>query len=118
MRRTLDIDIIWEAQGKCCAVCGESMVPAHRHDPQRGWTIEHVYNRASRRYHADGNRLISHAECNRQKADREPTGCEVIQLHAANAKLGLELTPMLHSYRDEVQGPSALAYAFQMAMAA
>lgn len=114
-RASAEIDALWEAQGKCCAVCGGKMYPGAKFHPTRGWTVEHVYHHASRRYYADGNKLVSHAACNNLKGDREPTGCEVILLHAANAKLGYELTLRELSYRDSVSGPSALALALQQA---
>jgi hypothetical protein len=109
---------IWRAQGKCCAICGAGMVPVHMAHPSRGWTIEHVFHRASKRYYADGNKLVTHAECNNRKGDREPTGCEIILLHAVNAKLGFELTPYPRCYCDNVEAPSALAVALERAMAA
>lgn len=109
---------IWEAQGKLCAVCGQKMVPKTMYHPRRGWTIEHVYNHASRRYYAEGNRLISHAECNNRKGDREPTGCEIILLHAVNARLGVELTQRILTYSDGLRRPSALALALSEVMAA
>lgn len=123
---------IWEAQGKCCSICGERMTPVHKFHPDRGWTIEHVFNRASKRFHTVGNKLVSHSECNHRKGDRDPTGCEVILLHAVNAKLGFELKPRPPReyldrlpwpaarirFVDEVKGPSALALALQQAMSA
>lgn len=118
MAKSPEISAIWKAQGKACAICGIGMIPVHQNHPTRGWTIEHVYNHASKRYFADGNKLITHAECNNRKGDREPTGCEVIQLHAANARIGLELTPRDLNYSDPLNGPSALAVALEMAMAA
>lgn len=104
---------IWTAQGKRCVICGVKMLPVTRFHPTRGWTIEHVYNHASRRFYADGNKLVSHAQCNNRKGDREPTGCEIIMLHAVNAQLGLELTPRDRSYDDGIKGPSALALALE-----
>jgi hypothetical protein len=108
-RRGETMRTIWKAQGKGCAICGVHMMPVHKKHPRRGWTFEHVYNHASDRFHSEGNRLVTHVECNNAKADREPYPCEVLLLHAVNARLGLELTPRLKSWRDEKQGLSKLA---------
>jgi hypothetical protein len=109
---------LWRAQGKRCAVCGCEMTPSHMAHPTRGWTIEHVYPRGRYFLYGEGNQLISHAECNNQKADRDPTGCEVILLHAVNAQLGLEIVEKPRCYVDPLDAPSALAVALQEAMAA
>lgn len=109
---------LWEAQGKICCVCGEKMYPLTISNDRTGWTIEHVYHHASRRYYADGNKLLSHAACNNRKGDREPTGCEKILLAAVNARLGRELVPMLRGYSDDINVPSALAMALGQALAA
>lgn len=109
---------IWEAQGKHCSVCGEHMHPIAGSHPTRGWTIDHVYNRASRRYLADGNKLVCHRGCNQRKADREPTGCELILLHMVNARLGFELVERPYGYTDTVIAPTALAVALERALAA
>lgn len=106
---------IWLAQGKHCPVCGEKMSPVTRKHRINFWTIEHVFPR--RRYkHLNGNTLVSHNLCNNEKGDRDPTGCELIILHLANARLGRELCarPAL-DYRDEVSAPSALQLAFAKA---
>jgi hypothetical protein len=118
VRASVEIRSIWAAQGKACAICGDRMRPVTIDHPTRGWTIEHVFCRSSRRYEAEGNKLVSHAACNSRKADREPTGCEIILLHAVNAQLGFELTSRGIGYRDGVSGPSALAIALQGALAA
>lgn len=109
--------VLWEAQGKCCAVCGERMVPKTIRHPTHGWTIEHVYPRSRYFLYSEGNQLVSHYECNQWKADRDPTGCEVVLLHAVNAQLSLEIVEKPRSYVDPYVGPSALAVAFQNAMA-
>lgn len=110
--------LLWEAQGKCCAVCGDRMVPAHMRHPARGWSIEHVYPRSRYFLFSDGNQLVSHLDCNQRKADRDPTACEVMLLIAVNAKLGLEIVEKPRSYVDPIIGPSALAVALQSALAA
>lgn len=110
--------LLWRAQGKCCAVCGDAMVPASIYHPTRGWTIEHVYPRSSKRYYADGNKLVSHSQCNWRKGDRQPTGCEVLLLHVVNEILGLELVEYPRCYIDTRIFPTALEIAFQREMAA
>lgn len=94
------------------------MIPKTLAHPTRGWTIEHVYPRSLRIYENEGNRLVSHSACNNIKGDRQPTGCEVILLHATNARLGIELTERCRRYSDDVRGPSALAVALSEALAA
>lgn len=108
---------LWEAQGKCCAVCGMKMTPSHMTHPTRGWTIEHVYPRGRYFLYSDGNQLISHAECNNRKGDRDPTACEILLLHAVNAKLELEIVEKQRCYIDPLTGPSVLATALQNALA-
>jgi hypothetical protein len=116
-RRLAMMKALWKAQGKHCAVCGVYMVPVHYLHPKRGWSIEHVWPQARYAYEHQGNRLISHIECNNEKSDRDPTGCEVITLLAANAILGFELIerPQVTS-SEPVHGPTALSLAFQRAM--
>lgn len=115
-RRTL-LKALWKAQGKHCPTCGVMMLPVHWLHPRRGWSIEHVYPQGRYRHYATpGNRLVTHIECNNTKADREPTGCEVITLLAANARLGIELTEKPLILTDVVVGSTALSLAFQRAM--
>lgn len=109
---------LWKAQGKCCAICGARMVPAHYQHSTRGWTIEHVWPRSRYSFHNEGNLLVSHAECNNEKGDRDPTGCEIVLLASVNATLGVELTKRQLCYADHVYGPSALAVALEKALAA
>lgn len=110
---------LWRAQGKCCPICGVLMLPVHARHPTRGWSVEHVWPRSRYRHH-EGNLLISHVECNNAKGDRDPTGCELIILALANARLGME--PLDHRsivrYADQISAPSALALALAQAQAA
>lgn len=104
---------IWLAQGRRCPICGIEMLPVSRKHSTNFWTIEHVFPR--RRYrHMTGNTLVSHNICNNAKGDREPTGCELIILLVANARLGRTLSEQpLIEYRDEVSAPSSLALQLQ-----
>lgn len=109
------VDRLWEAQGKLCPVCGDQLFRKSRRHFQRGWSLEHVWPKSRYAYHASGNLLVSHVACNNGKADRDPTGCEVIMLHAANARLGADLIDRQSSYVDVADGPGVLALAFQRA---
>ena len=51
-------------------------------------SIDHVFPR-SKGGGNYGNFLVMHGECNHAKADRLPTGCEMIWLAAVNARLGV-----------------------------
>jgi hypothetical protein len=102
---------IWKAQGKICAVCGLDMVPSDFTHPRQGWTIEHCWPRRRYRFEHRGNLLVSHAACNNLKADRDPTGCELVMLEIVNARLGWELEEIMNEYADEMAGPGALALA-------
>jgi 5-methylcytosine-specific restriction endonuclease McrA len=106
---------IADAQEGLCSICCQILHPRliiSKFDD--GWSFEHVFPKARYR-HLLGNLLIAHKRCNREKGARDPTGCEILLLHAVNAKLGREL-----AYRDEapvkielpvVAAPSALAIA-------
>lgn len=115
-RRRSVMDRVWEAQGKCCSLCGDKMVPAHRYDINRGWSLDHVRPR-SHGYTREGNVLLAHKSCNNRKGDRAPTGCEIVLLEAANARFGWD-EPIRHgSYSDGVIGPTALAVALERVFA-
>ncbi|MGJ0508914.1 MAG: hypothetical protein ACR652_17660 [Methylocystis sp.] len=106
---------LWKAQDGRCAICGRPLIRDERFHDDTGWNLDHVYPRA--RYKRLGNRgnlVLTHIACNTAKADREPTGCEVIMLHAVNAHMRHELV-MDRSYSDTVKGPSAIALALQKA---
>lgn len=108
------IDAILRAQGGHCPGCGDRMYPVTRRHCTRGWTFEHVWP-LRYRYHHRGNLLVSHSLCNNRKADRDPTGCEVLLLAAVNAQLGFELRPRQLHFTDPTTAPSALALALARA---
>lgn len=110
---------LWKAQEGLCAICGHHLLRDERFRDDSGWNLDHVYPRSRyARFGNRGNLLLSHVGCNTVKSDREPTGCEIILLHAINAKIGHELTPAYRSYSDGVKAPSILAEALSQAMAA
>lgn len=74
------------AQGGICPYCGEVLSGEAPHG--RFQTADHVLP-VSAGFQLDGNALCVHADCNVRKADRPPTGCELLWLHAVNARLGL-----------------------------
>lgn len=103
---------LWKAQGGRCAICRGDLLRDERFHDDTGWNLDHVYPRSRYKYLGNrGNLLLTHVACNTAKADRDPTGCEVILLHAANACLGHELL-IERSYSDNIKGPSALRLAF------
>jgi 5-methylcytosine-specific restriction endonuclease McrA len=73
---------LYIAQHGNCGICGRKLKSlAH-------CTIEHVVPRALGG-RSDGNRVVAHRSCNEAKGDREPNGCELIWLSAANARLAV-----------------------------
>lgn len=104
---------LWKAQDGRCAICGGRLIRDERFHDDSGWNLDHVYPRS--RYGRLGNRgnlLLTHVACNTAKADRDPTGCEVIMLHAVNARLGHELV-MDRSYSDGRKGHTAIQVAWE-----
>lgn len=71
------------AQGNRCALCGDKL--SRRHQA----TVDHVYPRRVSPWRGLGNVILAHDRCNRLKADRLPTGCEIVWLLAVNARLGV-----------------------------
>ena len=81
--RKMAVTLLWLAQRGHCHICGEELPPIRR---SAEISFDHVWPKAKVvSYDKDnGNILLAHAACNRGKADRLPTGCEIIMLHAAN----------------------------------
>ncbi len=75
--------VLYRAQYGTCALCGLPL-------EERGRTIDHVVPRARQGMDRIGNLVLSHMLCNGMKADRLPTGCELIWLLAVNNRLGVE----------------------------
>lgn len=74
---------IFHAQEALCALCGQPMGQSIR-------TIDHVVPKSAGGMDHIGNFVIAHYPCNIEKADRMPTGCELIWLLAVNNRLGVE----------------------------
>lgn len=73
------IELIAEAQGWRCSLCGKPLSPSDM-------TVEHVVPR----FLGGGNyrnRLAAHGTCNRRKGAQPPSACELILLDAINSKL-------------------------------
>lgn len=74
---------LFKAQEGVCALCGKSMGTASR-------SVDHVIPKRMNGANRVGNLVISHYGCNFAKADRAPTGCELVWLLAVNNRLGVE----------------------------
>lgn len=74
--------VLLRLQGGVCAGCGRQI--------RRMWaSVDHVIPLALKGFDGFGNWVVMHVDCNRLKADRLPTGCELIWLLAVNARLGV-----------------------------
>lgn len=82
---------LWKAQSGHCAICGEWLLRDERFHDDTGWNLDHVYPRSRYTFGNRGNIVLTHIACNTAKADRDPTGCEIIVLHAVNATIGDKL---------------------------
>jgi hypothetical protein len=104
---------LWKAQDGRCSICGGHLLRGERFRDDTGWSLDHVYPRSRYKYLGTrGNVTLAHKLCNSVKGNRDPTGCEIILLHALNARIGHDLVTD-RSYSDRVEGPSALAVALQ-----
>jgi len=85
----VDIRLLLEAQNNHCGICGTRLPPfkgVMLADPMTRPTIDHVVPRSKggRNYR---NIVAAHERCNNRKADRMPTGCELLWLNVVNSKL-------------------------------
>jgi 5-methylcytosine-specific restriction endonuclease McrA len=78
--------LLWKLQDLRCAGCGERAHPHIRRGPHR-LTVDEVIPRARGGRREYGNQLVMHQHCNFSKADRMPTGCELVWLEMVNARL-------------------------------
>jgi 5-methylcytosine-specific restriction endonuclease McrA len=76
--------VLWRVQHRTCALCGHPLRSPF------SVTIEHVVPRSRGGLWGFGNVVGAHVTCNHRKADRMPTGCELIWLLAVNARLGVQ----------------------------
>lgn len=106
---------LWKLQDGRCAICSFELVRDARFLDEHSWNLDHVYPRSRyRRLGNRGNVLLTHVGCNTRKSDRDPTGCEILLLHAVNARLGHTLLDIeARDYVDETRGPSAIQLAWQ-----
>lgn len=72
--------LLFEAQRGLCAICG--------HDMDGVVSLDHVIPHALGGKHGLGNYVATHGECNGDKTNDVPTGCEMVWLLMVNAKLG------------------------------
>ena len=83
-----------EAQDHTCIGCGEHLTMTNpntgkdyfENHPKRP-TFDHVEPKSKTKKHK-GNLLAAHRLCNSKKADRDPTGCELIWLDVVNVRTG------------------------------
>jgi 5-methylcytosine-specific restriction endonuclease McrA len=95
MLRGLDyillIDRLHAYQGSVCALCGLTVRRGQWSGMGRELgTIDHVVPRSLKGHEGFGNIVLAHRGCNNDKADRLPTGCELIWLLAVNARARVE----------------------------
>ena len=69
------------AQRDRCGICGQQL--------NRAINVDHVLAKSSGGHHGLGNIVAAHASCNAHKGNRLPTGCEIIMLVAACARLAV-----------------------------
>lgn len=78
---------LYRVQSGLCGLCGHPLNP----DPARN-SLDHVIPLFDGGKDGLGNLLLCHGECNGQKSNDVPTGCELVMLLAANSKLAVEPT--------------------------
>lgn len=80
--------MLYTAQRGRCPICGRQL-PAKVGSGKI--TFDHVHPKSRIASHEaqihEGNLLLAHKACNADKADRKPTGCELLMLFVANRKL-------------------------------
>lgn len=90
IRRRVALRLLVEAQNHMCAICGGHLVRrVQKTEAHWGPSVDHVIPVSRGGPDRLGNYLAAHIRCNTEKADRWPTGCELILLMAVNAKLGV-----------------------------
>lgn len=75
------------AQKSRCGVCFEILGP-RKDGGEIRWNLDHVWPKRYRRGNW-GNIVLAHTRCNGKKADRRPTGCQILFLTIVNARMGL-----------------------------
>lgn len=72
-----------KVQNGLCGICGGAL-PINPHLA----SLDHVIPRAMGGKDSVGNYVLAHKECNGEKANDVPTGCEMVWLLLVNAKMG------------------------------
>lgn len=80
--------LLFRAQSGICAHCA---MPLNKRARSPKNTFDHVYPFSRKKRH-EGNLLLVHRRCNEEKADNDPTGCQIIWLQAVNRYLQLDVT--------------------------
>ena len=79
--------LLWKMQDLRCAACGGvAHINLGGRHPLR-LTVDEVTPRSKGGLRVLGNQLVMHKCCNEAKADRDPSGCELIWLELVNARL-------------------------------
>lgn len=82
--------VLFTAQGGMCGLCGHAMT-LDRDSPTHRASFDHVIPRSAGGQERD-NLILAHNQCNSNKANDIPTGCELVWLFVVIAK-----TPQIQS---------------------
>ncbi|WP_371809606.1 HNH endonuclease [Croceicoccus sp. YJ47] len=96
------------AQGSLCAGCGEHVPSSSRlkrYDPSYP-TFDHVTTRSTGGGRTLGNGLLKHQRCNQKRANRAPTGCDLIWLEFVTARLSMRPKSFKPTFKGGVRNPS------------
>jgi len=105
---------LFEIQQGRCIVCGGHLPNVTRKLNGEPFSIslEHIMPRALGGADNDRNIALSHRRCNTEKADRPPTGCELIWRETIRAHIGQSDFDIP---ADTNETPTAFAAAFENA---
>lgn len=106
--------MLFDAQDGVCAGCGHQMLhPGLRRepvsDPLAFPSVDHVTPRSKGGRDDRTNIVAMHLRCNNRKADRDPTGCEMIWREVVSARLGSEYSFVLSLISTSVHKQATLA---------
>lgn len=86
--RHTQLAILYRAQAGICAGCGRSIRKRMgRPEDALAPTFDHVVTRASGGGNGIRNGLLKHRACNSARADRPPTGCDLLWHEVVRVKL-------------------------------
>jgi 5-methylcytosine-specific restriction endonuclease McrA len=77
--------VLLRSQLGLCGICGEPLYK--RGIGAEKPTTDHVFCLSRGGPNRLGNMVAAHSRCNHKKADRRPTGCEIVMLMAVNNRL-------------------------------